>query len=216
MRLYGYWRSSSSWRVRAALALKGVSYDYVGVHLIEDGGEQHSEVYRAQNPMEQVPMLEVERAGRTLRLAQSMAILEFIEESYREPALLPSDLLLRGRARQLAEIVNSGIQPLQNLSVINMLRDDLGVDAKSWCQQWIVRGLSAYEALAAETAGTYSVGDRVSFADLCLVPQLYNARRFDIDLNEFALLTRIEAACLQLDAFVGSHPDKQPDAPKTQ
>lgn len=212
MKLYGYWRSSSSWRVRAALAFKAVEYDYVAVHLVKDGGQQHSEVYRALNPMEQVPLLEIEVAGQVRRIAQSMAILEYLEEAYPSPALLPAAPFERARARQLAEIVNSGIQPLQNLTVIQKLRDELGLDAKAWCQEWIRRGLAAYEAQVEETYGGFSVGSDPSIADLCLVPQLYNARRFEVDLGPFALVRRIEEACLKLEAFQRSHPDRQPDA----
>jgi maleylpyruvate isomerase len=212
MKLYGYWRSSSSWRVRIALAHKGLEYEYLPVHLVKDGGEQHQEAFKRLNPMGQVPLLVVDVDGVPHAIGQSMAILEYLEERYPASPLLPKGLVQRARARQLAEIVNSGIQPLQNLKVIQKLRDELGQDAKTWCAEAIVEGLAAYETLARPWAGTYSVGDEVSFADLCLVPQLYNARRFGVDLEPYPTVLGIEAACLNLEAFEASHPDRQPDA----
>ncbi|MFU8806057.1 MAG: maleylacetoacetate isomerase [Bradymonadaceae bacterium] len=213
MKLYGYWRSSASWRVRTALAFKGLEYEYVAVHLVQGGGEQRSEEYRRLNPMAQVPSLVVDEDGEESTIGQSMAILEYLEERFPEPGLLPEDSMGRARARQLAEIVNSGIQPLQNLRIIQKLRDELGQDAKSWCAGFIGDGLRAYEALAGQWAGEFSVGDEPSYADICLIPQLYNARRFDVDLEAFPTLLRIEEACEKLDAFEASHPDRQPDAP---
>ncbi len=214
MKLFSYWRSSSSWRVRTALAFKGIDYDYESVHLINEGGQQHSDAHKARNPMEQVPTLEVDIDGTTRYLAQSMAILEFIEEQYPQPALLPEDAFLRARARQLAEVVNSGIQPVQNLLLLQRLKASFDVDARQWCAPFIADGLRAYEALARETAGTFSVGDAPSFADICLIPQMYNARRFSVDMSEMELLLQIEQNCMELDAFEASHPDQQPDAVK--
>jgi maleylpyruvate isomerase len=211
VKLYGYWRSSASWRVRIGLAWKGLAYDYEAVHLIKDGGEQLAERYRAVNPMAQVPTLELTHGGRTVRLSQSLAILEFLEEIHPEPPLLPRDPYLRARARLLAEIVNAGIQPLQNLSVMREVKH-LGGDEKAWAQRHIDRGLRALAASAAETAGTYLVGDEVSIADVCLIPQLYGARRNGVDLGPLPLLTRVEAACMQLPAFQTAHADRQPDA----
>ncbi|EPX61008.1 Maleylacetoacetate isomerase [Cystobacter fuscus DSM 2262] len=212
MRLYNYWRSSSSWRVRIALNLKGLSYEYVPVHLVKDGGEQHSEAYRALNPLSTVPLLEVTEGGRVHRLSQSMAILEYLEERHPSPALLPADPFLRGRARMLAEVVNSGIQPLQNLTVLQRVKTECNADDKAWAAHWIARGLAAFQAMAQETAGRYCVGDSVSFADACLVPQLYSARRFGVDLQPYGLLTRVEAACASLPAFQAAHAERQPDA----
>lgn len=212
MKLYGYWRSSSSWRVRIALAIKGVEYTHVPVHLVKAGGEQHGEALRRLNPMGQIPVLVVEEKGQEYALGQSLAIFEYLDECYPEPRLLPADLIGRARARQLAEIINSGIQPLQNLQVIQKLRDELGQDAKAWCAEVIANGLEAYEALVAQWAGSYSVGDEPSVADFCLIPQLYNARRFGVDLDAFTTILRIEATCMELEAFQASHPDRQPDA----
>jgi maleylpyruvate isomerase len=212
VRLYGYWRSSCSWRVRLALEFKGLAYEYVPVHLVKDGGEQHSEAHRARNPMRTVPTLELSEGGRVHHLSQSLAILEYLEERHPSPALLPAEPLARARVRMLAEMVNSGIQPLQNLSVLQRLEHELKADEKAWSVYWLERGLTALQAAVEPTAGTYCVGDAVSFADLCLVPQLYNARRFGVDLEPHGVLTRIEAACALLPAFQAAHPDRQPDA----
>lgn len=212
MKLYSYWRSSCSWRVRIALNLKGLSYEYAPVHLVKDGGEQNSEAYRALNPMRTVPTLEVTEGGRVRHLAQSLAILEYLEERYPSPALLPKDAWGRAHVRMLAELVNSGIQPLQNLSVLQRIKGELKGDDRAWCAHWIERGLTAFQTAVKETAGTYCHGDTVSFADICLVPQLYGARRFGVDLKPYELLTRIEAACASLPAFQAAHADRQPDA----
>lgn len=212
MKLYSYWRSSSSWRVRTALAFKDIDYEYVAIHLLEDGGIQHSEAHRSRNPMEQVPVLEVDIDGTTRHLSQSMAILEFLEELEPRPALLPEDTFLRARSRQLAEIVNSGIQPLQNLLLLQRLKESFDVHPRTWCAPFIDEGLRAYEALAEQTAGRFSVGDEPTIADLCLIPQLYNARRFEVDMSDMELLLSIEENCLELDAFQKAHPDQQPDA----
>lgn len=212
MKLYSYWRSSSAWRVRLALNLKGLSYAYEAVHLLKDGGQQNSDAYRALNPMRTVPMLELEEGGQVRRLTQSVAILEYLEERYPTPALLPSDPLLRARVRMLVEMVNSGIQPLQNLSVLQFVKGELQRDEKAFAAHWNVRGLTALEAAVKETAGTYCLGESVSLADIFLVPQLYGARRFAVDLTPYPTLTRIEAACEKLPAFQAAHPDRQPDA----
>ena len=211
MKLYGYWRSSATWRVRIALQLKDISYDYVPVHLVQDGGEHNTAWYRELNASQQVPTLAVEHNGQTHNLGQSLAILDFLEEHYPSPALLPKDLILRARTRQLAEIINSGVQPLQNLSVLNHLKS-LRVDNKAWSQKWIAQGLSAFQTVAQPLAGKFSVGDSPTWADACLIPQLYNARRFDVDLKPFELLTRIEAECERLRAFQNAHPNAQIDA----
>jgi maleylpyruvate isomerase len=212
MRLHGYWRSSCSWRVRIALNLKGLPYEYVAVHLLQDGGQQHSEAYRAKNPMRAVPTLEVVDAqGRPQYLGQSLAILEYLEERHPTPALLPQDSFLRARVRMLAEMVNSGIQPLQNLSVMQHVKG-LGQDEKAWSVHWISRGMAALQQSVQESAGRYCVGDSVSFADVCLVPQLYACRRFGVDPAAYPVLARIEAACASLPAFQAAHADRQPDA----
>lgn len=208
MRLYGYWRSSASWRVRIALAWKRLPYDYVAVHLVRGGGEQRSPAHRARNPMAQLPVLELDDGGS---LSQSVAILEYLEERYPTPALLPSEPVARARVRCLTEIVNSGIQPLQNLSVLGAL-EQAGVDPRGWARRVIREGLCALEASAAGTAGRCLVGDAPSFADVALIPQLYNARRYGAPLEDLKILLRVEGYVSQLPAFVAAHADRQPDA----
>lgn len=212
IKLYSYWRSSCSWRVRIALHWKGVAHEIVPVHLLADGGQQRQPEYRAKNPMAQVPLLEIEDGGAIQRIGQSLAILAYLEERFPEPALLPADPYLRARARQLAELVASGIQPLQNLSVTQHL-DALGQDSKAWLQHWVGRGLAAFEETARETRGEFCVGDQVSWADLCLIPQLYGARRYGIDLSGMPALLAIEERCQALEPFRRAHPDQQVDAP---
>ncbi len=212
LRLYGYWRSSSAWRVRIALHWKQLSHERVAVHLVRDGGEQHGAAFLARNPMAQVPVLEWIHGEHVWRLTQSLAILEWLEEAHPEPPLLPRDPFARARARELALLVVSGIQPLQNLAVLQRV-EALGGARRAWAAEWIERGLGAMERMLSETAGTYCVGDTVSFADVCLVPQLYNARRFGVTVERFERLAAIERACEQLPAFQAAHPDAQPDRP---
>jgi maleylpyruvate isomerase len=212
MRLYGFWRSSATWRVRIALAYKKIDYEYVPVHLRRDGGEQHRPAFRAKNPIGHVPVLELSIGGRDRRIAESLAILELLEEMHPEPTLLPRDPFLRARARQLALLVISGIQPLQNTSVQLYVENDLHLDARAWTRHWVMRGMSALEELMRETAGTYAIGDEVSYADVCLAPQMYFARRFGVDLEAYPTLRAVDAACAELPAFVHAHAERQPDA----
>jgi maleylpyruvate isomerase len=208
VKLYNYWRSSASWRVRIALNYKGVAYEYVPVSLVKDGGEQLRDEYRAVNPMAQVPTLVLDD-GR--QLSQSMAIIEYLEETIPTPPLLPRDPYLRARARQLAELVNSGIQPLQNTGPLRELKAR-GVDERDWGRHFIARGLDALQQSAQATAGTFLVGDELSIADVLLVPQLNNARRFELDAARWPLLARVEEACAKLPAFQIAHAERQPDA----
>ena len=215
MKLYGYWRSSSTWRVRIALAWKGVPHTYQPIHLVREGGQQHFAGFQSVNPVEQVPVLEFTHSGKSHRLSQSFAIIDYLEASYPRPPLYPLDAYDAARARELAELVNSGIQPLQNLSVLNRIRDELKGDAQAWARHFIGRGLAALETLSREDAADFLIGEEPSVADVYLVPQLYNARRFGVDLTPFPTLLHAEASCLQLSAFVDSHPDRQPDAEQT-
>lgn len=214
MRLHGYWRSTATWRVRIALAVKGVDYEYVPVDLRKGVSEQRSERFTTMNPMRHVPVLELELDGVPRVLAESMAILEHLEETMPSPALLPRDAFLRARTRQLAMLVVSGIQPLQNTKVQEHVEDVLHQDGPAWIRRWVEPGLASLEALVRETAGTYSVGDQVTFADCCLVPQLAFARRFGIDLSPMPTLLAIESTCAALPAFERAHADRQVDAPK--
>jgi maleylpyruvate isomerase len=218
MKLYGYWRSSSAWRVRIALGLKGIKHDYEAVHLAREGGQQNQAPFTAKNPQAQVPVLELDaRPGEASprRITQSMAILEFLEEHFPTPPLLPADPWLRARARQLAEVVNSGIQPYQNMPLLNYVKDVLGGDELAAARHFNHRGLTALETLARETAGKFLVGDAPTFADVYLVPQMYSARRFSVDVTGFPTLLRVETACAALPAFHAAHPDQQADKPAT-
>ena len=210
--LHNYWRSSASQRVRIALGLKGLAYEYVVVNIVKS--EQFADAYRAHNPMAQVPTLELTEAdGTRIALTQSLPILEYLEERFPEPPILPRDLVQRHRARALAELVNSGIQPLQNLTTTNAIKA-LGGDIAAWVRPFIADGIAAYARLAADTAGAFSVGDLPTIADCCLIPQLASARRFGVDYGKHALLVAIEERCLALPAFAAAVPDQQPDAVK--
>ena len=198
--------------MRIALNLKGVPFETVAVHLVEDGGQQHSAEHAALNPMRELPVLLVEDKP----IAQSVAILEYLEETYPAPPLFPTDAIGRARVRQMVEVINSGIQPIQNLRVMQRLGREFGLpksDQQAWSRGWIENGFVALHQLVVEYGGTYSFGDQVTAADLCLIPQLYNARRFAVDLTRFPKLVAIERALTELPAFAKAHPDQQPDAP---
>jgi maleylpyruvate isomerase len=212
MRLFSYWRSSSSYRVRIALALKGIEAEVVPIHLRD--GEQHAEAHLSRSPLGQVPVLEVDGPEGPVHLTQSVAILEYLEETYPEPPLLPRESIARAQTRALVEVVNSGIQPLQNFAVLKKLAADHGADRIAWAAYHNLRGLEAMQRLAAPTAGRYCVGDEVTLADCALVPQLYNARRFGVDVDgALPLLARLDANLTALPAFQAAHPDRQVDAP---
>lgn len=208
MRLHGYFRSSAAYRVRVALALKGVAYD--GAFHSLRHGEQHSPAYVAINPQGLVPALEVEGAV----LTQSLAICEYLDETLEGPALLPADPLMRARVRAAAQVIACDVHPLQNLRVLGWLRalgqDQAGVDG--WAGRVIGDGLDAFDVLVAPYAGTFCFGDGVTLADVCLVPQMFNARRFGVDVGRWPRLLAIEAACLAHHAFIAAAPEDQPDA----
>ena len=210
--LHNYWRSSASHRVRIALGLKQLPFDYVVVNILHR--EQHDDAYRTRNPMGQVPTLEVtEDDGSVRAIAQSLPILEYLDERFPEPPIMPKDLYLRARARELAEIVNSGIQPLQNLSTTKAVKA-FGGDEIVWPKSFISDGLGAFERVAKETAGTFCIGDAPTIAECCLIPQLASARRFGVDITKHTLLLGIEERCLAMPAFQNAAPDRQPDAVK--
>jgi maleylpyruvate isomerase len=210
--LHNYWRSSASQRVRIALNLKKLAFEYVSVNIVAD--ENQGDAYRAKNPQAQVPTLEiVEDDGVSILLTQSLPILEYVEERWSSPALLPPTPYLRARCRALAEIVNSGIQPLQNLATTRAIKK-LGGDDAAWPKPWIANGLAAYAAIAKETAGAFSIGDTPTFADACLIPQLASARRFGVDYAQHEVLVAIEKKCLAMPEFASAAPEVQPDAPK--
>jgi maleylpyruvate isomerase len=211
-KLFSYWRSSSSWRVRVGLALKGIPYAYEAVDLL--AGAQFEDAHRARSPASQVPVLEVDEGGRTRRLVQSMAILEWLDERFPDPPLLPADLDGRARVRALAEHVNSGTQPYQNAIVLKTVREKAPGWEKDWAKLWVGRGIEALErALSDGGAGRFCHGDAPGLADCYLVPQVYSARRFGVDLAPFPIVRRIDEACAALAPFQAAHPDRQPDAP---
>ena len=205
MKLYSYYNSSSAWRVRIALHLKQLPFEYVAVNLT---GEQHSDAHRARSPLARIPVLEDE--GRYI--TESLAILEYLEERHPVPPLLPSDPYLRARARMVAEMIVSEIQPFQNLATRNRIKE-LGQDPKAWTARWLTEGLTAVEQAVKETAATYCIGETPTFADCCLIPQLASSRRFGVIFEAMPTLRRIEATCAGLPAFIAAHADKQPDTP---
>ncbi len=211
--LYSYWRSSAAYRVRIGLNLKGLDYALVPVHLVRDGGQQHAPDYAALNPQQLVPAL---RDGERV-LTQSLAILEYLEETRPQPPLLPVDAAGRARVRALAQLVACDIHPLNNLRVLQFFDRQWNVpqaERDDWVLYWMREGFAAMETMLAASpdTGRYCHGDMPGLADCCLLPQLYNARRFTLDLAPFPTLRRIEAACLQLPAFDAARPENQPDA----
>ena len=211
MKLYGYFRSSAAYRVRIALALKGLSVEMASIHLMK--GEQHSAEYSRINPQNLVPVLEDEG---TL-LYQSLAIMQYLEERYPDPPLLPADALGRARVRSLALLIACEIHPINNPRVLNYLTGKLGVseDQKlEWYHHWVVTGFTALEKrLTGEPqTGRFCQGDTPGFADCALVPQVANARRFKVDLGAFPTIVRIDAACRELEPFKQAAPENQPDA----
>jgi maleylpyruvate isomerase len=218
LKLYTYFRSSAAYRVRIALNLKGLEVDMAPIHLLRKGGEQLEQAYRSINPEGLVPALvdDNDEEGSQV-LTQSIAIIEYLDEMYPEPPLLPSAPLDRAYVRGIALSIACDIHPLNNLRVLRYLVRDLGAseDAKNaWYRHWCETGLAALEKrLSADgRAGKFCIGDTPTMADCCLVPQLANARRVDTDLSQMPTLLRIEGHCLQLDAFLQAAPDKQPDA----
>lgn len=206
--LYHYYRSSSSWRVRWALHLKGIAFTPVAVNLLT--GEQRAPAHLARSPLGFVPLLGL--GDPALHLAESLAIIEYLDELYPAPPLLPQDPLGRARVRQLAQVVSADTQPLQNTSVlehVGQLLPDPGA-RKAWAQRFIRRGLDVYEALVSAPgwpAGRFSHGDELTIADLCLIPQLYNARRQGLDVAAWPRLAAIEAVCMQTEAAQRSSPE---------
>ncbi len=214
MKLYGYYRSSASYRIRIILHTKGIDWDYRTVLLTK--GEQSSEEFKAMNPMGLVPVLDTGQAV----LAQSPAIAEFLEEQHPEPALLPPHPLGRARVREMMHTVGCEIQPLQNFSVLKHIKAAYSLDDDAvfdWCRKWIGRGFMALEALARERSadGQFSFGNSLTLADVWLIPQLYNARRFELDLTPYPTIVSIDEHCQTLDEFAAAHPSRQADAPAT-
>jgi maleylpyruvate isomerase len=207
--LRGYWRSSATWRVRIALHYKEIPFEYRPVHLVRNGGEQHSPEELKRNPFAQVPTLELDDG--TI-LTQSLAIIDYIESLKSTPSIYPHSSIEKAQALQLAEMINSGIQPLQNLSLLIRV-NELGADKIQWGHDYIKKGLSALEYVANQTNQSRClIGDTPTVADFCLIPQLYNARRFKVDLSEMSRLCAVETHCQGIKAFQMAAPDAQIDA----
>jgi maleylpyruvate isomerase len=210
MKLYSYYRSSAAYRARIALNLKGLAYETAPVHLVKDGGHNRRPEFRAVNPQMRLPVL-VTPSGDVL--IQSLAIIEYLDETHPTPPFLPKDPIARAHARALADIIACDIHPLNNTGPLRYLKRQLhqeqsAIDA--WYHHWVTVGFEAYEALV--RPGPYSCGSDVTIADICLVPQVYNARRLKVPLDNFPKITGIDAACLKLSAFDRARPENQPDA----
>ena len=214
MKLYTYFRSSAAYRVRIALHLKGLPYTAVPVHLLRDGGQQNQADYRARSPLGTVPALET---GDGAVLTQSLAIIEYLDELQPQPPLLPGDALGRARVRALAQTIACDIHPVNNLRVLQYLSRELGADAAQkdrWVRHWIDAGLAAVEALLARDSATgrFCHGDTPTLADCCLIPQVFNARRFHCALDALPTICRIVDSGEALPAFQHAAPGQQPDA----
>jgi len=205
IRLFDYWRSSASYRARIALALKSVAHERVPVSLADS--EQLSEAHRARNPQGFVPALEVDGVV----IAQSLAIVDWLDGAVPEPRLIPSEPIARARALQATMLIAADIHPLNNLRVLKHLKNDLGLseDARDeWVRHWVREGFEALERLVAAEAGRFLGGDAPGIADIFLVPQMYNARRFALDLAPFPTLVRVDAEAQAHPAFMDAHPDR--------
>lgn len=213
LKLYSYWRSTAAYRVRTALNIKRLSYSIIPIHLVKDGGEQHKPEYAEKNPQELVPLLD----DNGKLLSQSMAICEYLEDVYEGPSLLPSEPFLKAKVRSVCQIIACDIHPLDNLRVLQYLKGELQVSDEqkdTWYAHWIIKGFTALEAMLDEyqSQGPFCFGEELTLADVFLVSQMYNARRFNVDLSDFPRLVAIEQHCLTLDAFKDAQPEAQPDA----
>ncbi|WP_198666088.1 maleylacetoacetate isomerase [Tropicimonas sp. IMCC34043] len=212
IRFHGYFRSSSAYRCRIAFNLKGIPYDFVSVHLRKDGGQQKTPAYRALNPQALVPALE----DGDFCLTQSLAIIEWLDETQPGPRLLPDDANLRAEVRAFAQAIACDVHPLQNLRVLDYLKAEFGADQAAldaWCGRWITDGLAACEALLARRdASSFCFGETPTLADICLVPQVFSATRFGVDLAAMPRVRAVAAACEALPAFADANPKNQPDS----
>jgi maleylacetoacetate isomerase len=209
MILHGYWRSGAAYRVRIGLNLKGVPYDQSSVHLIRNGGEQNAPHYKALNPQGRVPTLVLDDGTAII---QSPAILEYLEEAYPTPALLPADIKSRARVRGIASIIGADVHPLGNVGPLNYLREHFGADTpavKAWVAKWVGQGFAGIEAMI--DGGDFCVGNAPTLADAYLIPQVFGANRFSVPLDAYPRIKRVAAHCATLPAFQKAAPDAQPD-----
>lgn len=213
MNLYTYYRSSAAFRVRIALELKRLSYASIPIHLLREGGRQRSPEYAARNPAQLIPALDVDGAT----LTQSLAILEYLEETHPRPALLPADAIDRARVRALALSIACDIHPLNNLRVLRYLGSTLAIEEdrrNAWYRHWIDIGFAALEQLLARDrpAGPFCHGETPGMADCCLVPQVFNARRYEMSLEPYPNIRAVHEACMRIEAFQRAAPEAQADA----
>lgn len=209
MKLYSYFRSSAAYRVRIALNLKNVAYETIPIHLVKDGGHNKRPEYQAVNPQMRVPALRLD-TGEVL--IQSLAIIEYLDETHPDPPLLPVDAIARAKVRALSQVIACDIHPLNNTSPLRYLKRSLGheqADIDAWYHHWILDGFPAVEAMI--QSEPYAFGANVTIADLCLIPQIYNARRLKVPLDSFPKILAVEQACLKLPAFDKARPENQPD-----
>ena len=210
LKLYSYFRSSASYRVRAALHWKELPFEYLPIHLVKDGGKQNSAAYRKVNPMGHVPALDHDG----FLLTESMAIIQYLDDIFPGKNLFPSEPRERAEVTRICELINSGIQPLQNLKVIKFLESGFGLsssDSSRFVAHWLRDGLANLDQVLEKTAGTYCIGGEITAADCFLVPQCFAARRFGVDAEEFPNVNRVNANALKLAAFQRAHPEQQPD-----
>jgi len=211
MKLYGFSRSSAAFRIRIALNLKGIAWEHINISLPD--GDQFGSDYTSVNPQGRVPTL----IDGDNKLIQSMAILEYLDETHPEPAFLPAEPVARARVRGLGDIIACDIHPLNNLAVLKFLGKEMGADKDAvnvtWYQHWIYEGFNALEAMLSGDSGTdtFAHGDAPGLADICIVPQVFNAQRYECDLGRYPTIMRIFDACMKLDAFDSAQPSKQPD-----
>ncbi|MER2498158.1 maleylacetoacetate isomerase [Vibrio neptunius] len=211
MTLYGYWRSSAAYRVRIALNLKQLPYEQRSIHLVNNGGEQHSVQFQSLNASELVPVL----IDGAVRLNQSLAIIDYLDEQYPSYLLTPLETQSRFLVKALAQDIAVDIHPINNLRVLQYLSNELSVDEaqkSQWYRHWIDVGFHSLEKKLSETHGAYCVGDEISLVDVCLVPQVYNAERFSVDLDRYPIIQKVTASLLQHPAFIAAAPENQPDA----
>lgn len=217
MQLYTYFRSSASYRVRIALNLKGIDFDQIPVHLVKNGGEQFSELFRAINPESLVPALVDDHEGQQIALSQSLAIIEYLEEKYPARPLLPKDISDRAYVRALSLAIACDIHPVNNLRILKYLSANFAAtdeQKNAWYRHWCELGLQTFEQRLASDPrrGLFCFGDQPGMADCCLIPQIYNAQRFQCDLSAMPIMMDINQRCLELDAFQRAAPAAQADA----
>lgn len=210
LKLYSYFRSSASYRVRIALHWKGLDFTYVPVHLVKDGGQQNQDEFRRVNPMGHVPALD----HNGFLVAETVAIVDYLDRVFPQRPLFPSSPRDRALVLQMVEMINSGVQPLQNLKVNQFLEKEFKhdkSDVERWNKHWIEKGLTSLERFLEKTAGTHCLGGEITAADAFLIPQCFSSRRFGVMIEQFPVIARLEQQALKLEAFQKAHPEKQPD-----